>query len=111
MSRYRPPSPREAYEAGMIHTEQDLRAHVDSCRLDAKNFRRGAFWLAYVPGLFTAYAWAVVDGSGWTSWVPFAWIFITPVPSIVWARRQELRADDLEYYHQAALERRRKQQK
>ena len=39
-----------------------------------------------------------------------AWIFIIPVLSIVWARRKEHLADDAEYYHQAALNRRREQQ-
>jgi hypothetical protein len=111
MSRYRRDSPREVYEAGMIYTEWDLHVLVDSCRESAKSSRIAAFWLAYVPGLIIAYAWAEAANAGATGWAPFFGIFIAPVPSIVWAQRQESRADDLELYHHLALERRRKQQK
>ena len=109
MSRYRRQSPRETYEAGMIHTEDELRYVVDSCRLSAKNSRTAAFWLAYLPGLFMAYTWAEAANAGATGWAPFVGILIAPVPSNLWAQRQESRADELLLYHQLALERRRKQ--
>ena len=109
MSRYGPRSPRETYEAGMIYTEWDLRVLVDSCRESAKNSRTAAFWLAYVLGLIMAFAWAEAANAGATGWAPFFGILIAPVPSNLWAQRQESRADDLLLYHQLALERKRKQ--
>lgn len=103
--------PMETYNAGAsFGDEGELHHEIDVHRDAARRNRVGAFWFAFTPCLFMAYAFAdsqMATGEVWYfAWLPFALFVLLPVPSLLIARSDERLADQWDLWGHRGLERR-----
>ena len=103
--------PMETYNNGGCHRDGcQLHDEMDSHRDAARRYRGGAFWLAIIPGLYTAGVWAESEMAtgviAFFAWLPFALIVLLPIPSLLIARSEERLADQWAHWGHMALKRR-----
>jgi hypothetical protein len=103
--------PMESYNAGQSFPDGcGLHHYMDGARDSARRCRVAAFWCAIIPGLWTAAAWAASQTAtgvdSFFAWLPFALIFLLPIPSLLIARSDERLADQWDRWGHMALKRR-----